>query len=77
MSSRVDTNRVVANDFLNVLSESAKIAFMPLSCGGGIRTRKDAESRLLYGADKIVLNKLLFIDLKPSKTFSFKFILVT
>jgi cyclase len=60
MSTRVDTNRVVANDFLNVLSESAKIAFMPLSCGGGIRTRKDAESRLLYGADKIVLNKLLF-----------------
>jgi hypothetical protein len=28
-------------------------------------------------AVRMVLNKLLFIDLKPSKTFSFKFILVT
>jgi cyclase len=64
IKTRTDTNRVVANDFLSVLRDSAKVAFMPLACGGGIRTLKDAQDRLSCGADKVIVNKLLFKNQK-------------
>ena len=40
---------------------------MPLACGGGIRTLQDAEARISGGADKIVVNSLLFNDPKLVK----------
>jgi len=41
---------------INVLAEIAKVCFMPLTFGGGIRTLQDIEDRLINGADKITLN---------------------
>ena len=40
---------------------------LPLSLGGGIRSFEDAQLRIRYGADKIVLNKVLFADQKVVK----------
>ena len=35
---------------------------MPLSFGGGIRSVKDVEDRIYNGADKIIINSLLFTN---------------
>jgi cyclase len=47
-------------DFLTALSSSSKKAFMPLAVGGGISNMIDIEDRLLAGADKIVINSVVF-----------------
>ena len=49
-------------DFITLLTNSSKNAFMPLTVGGGISTLKDIEVRLAAGADKIVLNSVVFRD---------------
>ena len=46
-----------------LISDITDECFMPLSVGGGIKTCKDVEQLLRNGADKIVLNTLLFEDL--------------
>ena len=38
----------------------AKECYMPLTVGGGLRTRKDIESVLKVGADKVALNTVFF-----------------
>ncbi len=56
-----------------IVKEMAKSAFMPISIGGGIRSIKDIEERLQWGADKVVVNTLLATDpkvvLQASKEF--------
>jgi cyclase len=47
-------------DFISTLSNSSKKAFMPLAVGGGISNMRDIEERLLAGADKVVLNSIVF-----------------
>lgn len=47
-------------DILSIISSISKVCFMPLSFGGKIRTVKDATSRIRVGADKIIINTLLF-----------------
>lgn len=47
-------------DILSIISSISKVCFMPLSFGGKIRTVKDATSRIRAGADKIIINTLLF-----------------
>lgn len=42
--------------FYEVVSELARKCFVPLACGGGIRSAEDARLLLRMGADKVVLN---------------------
>lgn len=39
-----------------IIREIAKVCFMPLTFGGGIRTMEDVDYRIKNGADKITLN---------------------
>ena len=42
--------------FYDVVQELARKCFVPLACGGGVRTIDDVQTLLRVGADKIVLN---------------------
>ncbi|QIG81158.1 imidazole glycerol phosphate synthase subunit HisF [Stakelama tenebrarum] len=42
--------------FLDVVSRTAEVCFMPLTVGGGVRTVEDARALLLAGADKVAVN---------------------
>lgn len=44
------------NSIENIIREIAKVCFMPLTFGGGIRNLKDIDYRIKNGADKITLN---------------------
>ena len=41
---------------LNVIARTADVCFMPLSVGGGVRSREDARALLRAGADKVSIN---------------------
>ena len=41
---------------LDVVRRTAKVCFMPLTVGGGVRTAEDARALLLAGADKVAVN---------------------
>ncbi len=41
---------------LDVVARTAKVCFMPLTVGGGVRTTDDARALLLAGADKVAVN---------------------
>ena len=58
---------------LDVLSEVAKVCFMPMAVGGQIRSLEDIEVRLRHGADKCVINTQVFVDqaLVPSAAGAF------
>ena len=47
---------------LDVLSEIAKVCFMPMAVGGQIRSLQDIEDRLRHGADKCVINTQALLD---------------
>ena len=55
-SGRSDLNERTPATFLEVLAEVSKVAYMPLTCGGGIRTMEDVDLRIKHGADKISFN---------------------
>ncbi len=42
--------------FLEIIQDVSKETFMPITVGGRIRTLKDIEERLAFGADKIAIN---------------------
>lgn len=44
------------NSILDIIADVSKVAFMPITVGGRIRTLQDIEQRLSLGADKISLN---------------------
>lgn len=44
----------------SVLTQAAKVAFMPIACGGGVNTADEATELILFGADKVVLNSILY-----------------
>ena len=50
------------NEFSSVVKEVIKNVFIPVACGGGIRTLDDAKLLLNSGADKIVVNTTLHSD---------------
>ena len=50
------------NEFSSVVKEVIKNVFIPVACGGGIRTLNDAKLLLNSGADKIVVNTTLHSD---------------
>ena len=46
----------------DLIREVSKVCFVPLAFGGGIRTIEDIRKILHSGADKVVLNTILFIN---------------
>lgn len=55
----------VKDDFktkYDLVKEISKVCFVPLGFGGGIRTIEDIRNILSNGADKVVLNTILFQD---------------
>jgi len=47
------------DDFVEKIKDIVKGCFIPIACGGGIKTMKDAYSFLDAGADKVVINSLI------------------
>jgi cyclase len=45
-------------DITGIIEEIAKVCFMPLTFGGGIRSLDDMRRRFAHGADKVTLNTL-------------------
>lgn len=41
---------------LEIVESVSRACFMPLTCGGGIRTTDDARARIAHGADKVAVN---------------------
>jgi imidazole glycerol-phosphate synthase subunit HisF len=66
--SRRDDIRVKSKkNIIDIIKEISKVCFMPISVGGNIRTVEDALIRIRNGADKIIINYLLFNDLNTLK----------
>lgn len=63
ISQRVSEN-LVASGHADLLRKISKTTNIPLAFGGGIRTESQAREILQSGADKVVLNTLLFQDPK-------------
>src|SRR3989344_4525478 len=54
---RRDDHNVKSSDSIeNIITSIAKVCFMPLTFGGGIRDIHDIDYRIRNGADKITLN---------------------
>ncbi len=54
---RRDDHNVRSDDSIeNIIKSIAKVCFMPLTFGGGIRSIEDIDYRIRNGADKITLN---------------------
>lgn len=53
---RTDINHPNRCNILEIMEDVAKMALMPLTAGGGIRTILDIEERLKRGADKVTIN---------------------
>jgi cyclase len=67
VDSKFSTNRsdTAAPEYLNLmelLNGVSKVARMPVTIGGGIRSLQDIENRLRAGADKISINQAAFLD---------------
>ena len=56
-TNRDDTAAPKYQDLPELLSEVSKVARMPITIGGGIKTLSDIEVRLRAGADKVSLNR--------------------
>lgn len=64
---RDDLSTKSYSDIEKIINEISKVCFMPLSFGGKIRSCKDAIKRIRAGADKIIINTILFDDKKEVK----------
>ncbi len=60
----LDVSRSIKSidSFSKTISRLANKVFIPVAAGGGIKTLEDAEKLFYHGADKIVLNTILFKD---------------
>jgi len=65
-------NKILDKFILDVKS-LATDCFIPISAGGGIKNLDDAKKLLQSGADKVVLNSILFQDKKVISEISDKF----
>ncbi len=59
-SGRDDHQIKSINNIIEIIKEMSKVVFMPFSFGGGIRTVNDAKVRIRSGADKIIINSIIF-----------------
>jgi len=46
------------DNFIDIIKDVSKFAFMPITVGGKIKTLQDIEDRLLNGADKVAINTI-------------------
>ena len=71
----INVNRVQKNliQFNNNLKEIVKNCFMPVTAGGGINSDDDVYNILKSGADKVVINSLLFSNPKMVKKIVSRF----
>lgn len=58
----VESDGLDRDTFLNVAAEVTSKVFVPVALGGAIRTLADAEVYFQNGADKVVINSLLWQD---------------
>jgi imidazole glycerol-phosphate synthase subunit HisF len=61
-TNRSDTAAPEYQDLGELLGEVSKVARMPITIGGGIKTLNDIEVRLRAGADKISINRAAITD---------------
>lgn len=61
---RDDLGHPNRHSFFEIIQDVAKVAFMPITVGGRIRTLQDIEQRLALGADKITTNTQALEDRK-------------
>jgi len=61
-TNRSDTAAPEYQDLTDLLGEVSKVARMPITIGGGIKTLFDIELRLRAGADKIAINRAALAD---------------
>lgn len=61
-TNRSDTAAPEYQDLTELLGEVSKVARMPITIGGGIKTLSDIEIRLRAGADKISINRAALTD---------------
>lgn len=61
-TNRRDTAAPEYKNLSDLLNEVAKVARMPVTIGGGIRSLSDIEDRLKAGADKISINRGALAD---------------
>jgi imidazole glycerol-phosphate synthase subunit HisF len=59
-SGRDDVKVKSAGSIISIIQQISDVCLMPLAFGGGIRSTKDAVDRIRMGADKVVVNSLLF-----------------
>jgi len=59
-SGRDDHQVKSIDNIIEIIKEMSKVVFMPFSFGGGIRNIDDAKIRIRSGADKIIINTLIF-----------------
>lgn len=55
---RDDLGHPNRSSIFEIIEDVAKVAFMPITVGGRIRTLQDIEERLARGADKVCLNTI-------------------
>ena len=59
---RDDLGHPNRHSIFEIIEDVSKVAFMPITVGGGIRTLHDIERRLALGADKISVNTAAIED---------------
>ena len=68
-------------NYKNLIQRFSSETFMPLSIGGSIKNIKDIEFLLLNGADKVIVNSIVYTDInlikKASKIFGSQCIVVS
>ena len=78
---RDDQGYANRSNFIDIIKDVSKIAFMPITVGGKIRTLKDIEDRLKNGADKVCLNTMALKDVefieKSAKEFGSQCIVIS
>lgn len=56
----ISRNRKNVTQLLSILDQVSRVAFMPIACGGGIKTADEATKLISSGADKVILNSILY-----------------
>jgi len=65
---RTDLEENGIDDFLQAVDKIQQSFFVPIAIGGQIRMKSDADKLFRAGADKIILNRALHVDLNLSRS---------
>ena len=66
------TSRTI-DPLLPLLERVSEVCFMPLALGGGVASLKDAEILIRHGADKVVVNSVLYREPGLARAIADKF----